>query len=97
MKPIKLKTTPAPWEWEYDDNGFYYVHAKEMPSPYICATGGESSTDVQNIKLISAAPELLLALNAIIENFPREVLKDQLNEDYELIENVIKKLTPNHT
>ncbi len=43
-------------------------------------------------KIEDAARKLLLAFNAIIENFPIEVLKDQLGEDYELIEDVIEEL-----
>lgn len=43
-------------------------------------------------KIEDAAGVMLMAINAILENFPIEVLKDQLNEDYELIEAVIEKL-----
>jgi hypothetical protein len=31
------------------------------------------------------------ALKAVVDNFPEEVLKDQMNEDYDLIAKALKK------
>jgi len=31
------------------------------------------------------------ALKAVVDNFPEEVLKDQMNEDYDLITKALKK------
>ena len=59
--------TPGPWTLEYDDNGFYYIDAKDRPSPYIVATGGESDTDVANAKLISAAPDMFEVVKGLYE------------------------------
>jgi hypothetical protein len=41
--------------------------------------------------------ELEYALKVIMEYFPKEVLKDQLNEDYELIEKALKKTKKHET
>lgn len=57
------KFTPAPWVSEYDDNGFFYVGADGMPSPYIVATGGEGAADEANAKLIAAAPDMYKVLD----------------------------------
>jgi hypothetical protein len=35
--------------------------------------------------------ELEKALKAVVKNFPEEVLKDQMNEDYNLITKALKK------
>lgn len=92
-KPIILQTTPGPWQWlggnAIWDNTNHLVATTVV---YKEDLNIEHSRCVGNAKLIATAPELLQAFNAILENFPIEVLKDQLNEDYELIENVIEKL-----
>ncbi len=35
--------------------------------------------------------ELEKALKSVMKNFPKEVLQDQMNEDYEFIEEALKK------
>lgn len=74
------KATPGPWYLGYDDNGFYYVRAEGMPSPYIVATGGEGGIDEANALLAAHAPtdisRLLSALdsaNARIKELERTV------------------------
>lgn len=100
-KPIALSSTPGPWEVSVGNKGSIFGDldnaAHDGDNPYIGTVAGIGVGEdipecTANAKLIAAAPELLSAFNAIIENFPKEVLKDQLNEDYELIESVIEKL-----
>lgn len=58
----KYKHTPGKWEAVYDDDGFYFVNAKEGPSPYIVATGGETETDEANAEVIAAIPDMIATL-----------------------------------
>src|ERR1700690_482164 len=77
---MESKMTPTPWSYQYDDNGFYVIEAKGMPSPYITATGNEADVDGFNAEAIvtainstygkgidpSSVPELLNALKNIL-------------------------------
>jgi len=54
--------------------------------------------ELSNEDLITSVEEkdkiikkLKRALKAVVDNFPEEVLKDQMNEDYDLIEKALKK------
>jgi hypothetical protein len=61
------KHTPGPWFSQYDDNGFYEI-GSEIVSLRLAFTYGEGDTDEANARLISAAPELLQSLQAIVRS-----------------------------
>lgn len=83
------KFTPAPWVSEYDDNGFFYVGADGMPSPYIAATGGEGAADEANAKLIAAAPDMYNA----IKNYIAAVDAGEIVDQFDALKAAIKKAT----
>ena len=60
------KHTPGPWFSQYDDNGFYEI-GSEAVSLRLAFTFGEGDTDEANARLMAAAPDLLEALNAMVE------------------------------
>jgi hypothetical protein len=61
------KHTPGPWFSQYDDNGFYEI-GSEIVSLRLAFTYGDGDTDEANARLISAAPELLQSLQAIVKS-----------------------------
>ena len=58
------KHTPGPWNWE-NYNGIIHVFLENtFGTPSVCKLIGENQED--NARLIAAAPELLDALDALI-------------------------------
>lgn len=88
---VTEKFTPAPWASEYDDNGFFYVGADDMPSPYIAATGGEGAADEANAKLIAASPDLFAACKEFVRKVEAGGAKS--SKSYEQMKAAIKKAT----
>lgn len=60
------KHTPGPWFSQYDDNGFYEI-GSEAVSRRVAFTYSEYDTDEANARLIAAAPDLLEALQRLLD------------------------------
>lgn len=69
-----LKITPTPWHYTWDDNGFHFIWAdKEMPRPYICATGRSDPKDVNeaNAEAIVSAVNNTYGIGISPEKVPK--------------------------
>lgn len=69
MKNIIDCITPGPWNFSYDDNGFYFVTAEKMPSPYIVASGNEGDVDKANCIAISMVPKMLSLIKGLADAY----------------------------
>lgn len=71
------KHTPGPWFSQYDDNGFYEI-GSEAVGLRLAFTFGEGDTDEANVRLMSAAPDLLEALEALVTQVSDSHAYDEL-------------------
>ena len=63
------KHTPGPWvSIRYLDSRFYELGSNEFHAR-LAFTHGEGDTDEANMRLIAAAPDLLKALESMLQSF----------------------------
>lgn len=85
------KHTPGPWRDSFD-GGYYVETAHDIPGDcgLVCAVTvfAIPGRDLANARLIAAAPELLEALESVLEDF--ELLCNQRGIDHTLLASLDK-------
>lgn len=88
---MSIKHTPGPW-YALDYGGYINLQTEDCYSEGGLLDLDKDENAVDNGLLAAASPDLKAALDAVIAAFPKEVLKDQMNEDYHLIEAAYEKI-----
>lgn len=86
-----MKHTPRPWHAkivppEHHDNGDITYHAStiEPTGISLCRAGGVNEADIANLKLAAAAPELLDALDGLLNDL------ESLARDFSICDEIAK-------
>ena len=81
----KLKHTPGPWEFQFQTVTRVMVYSKETHTA-VCSMK-KCSEDVDNARLIAAAPEMLEALITVYDVLYGETKRKMVKSEYrELLE-----------
>lgn len=84
---MNQKHTPGPWQVSATDDTVVYSNGRQVA---LCQekTPFQSEENKANAKLISAAPDLLLTLKALVNSckfIPKEVFTEEGQKDFQFI------------